>query len=189
MSAKTIIANAKKQAIAFGVLDIVTMSKMFNEVDEHHHGYLNLEDDIEILFHMMGIKLRPRELKVIAKVLDPDDEEKLRLAHYIEFFIKDLPENRKAAVLEAFKALSPDGSKKITRDQLEDRLGNGEFTIIGGRKVLLKQLIEDIAEMLDMDHDGVIYEADFVNYYRDLSDKFESDELFNKIVKSSWSFE
>ncbi|OHT06123.1 EF hand family protein [Tritrichomonas foetus] len=188
MSSKTIIANVKKTVQDNGPPDVATLSKMFNEADTNHHSYLDYEDEIEYVLKRMGLKLKPRELKVIKKELDPDGEEKIYLANFIAFFAKELPENRNKVIKESFKALSPNGESKVTLEQLRQRFGNSEYTIIGGRRVILNQFINDLARFFDMDNDGTITEADFINYYRDFSDKIESDELFTSIVKALWAF-
>lgn len=188
MSAKTVIANVKKTIEENGPSDVATLGKMFNEVDTNHHSYLDVEDEIEKLLKQMGLKLKSREIRVIVKALDPDGEDKIYLSNFIAFFAKELPENRLAIVKDSFKALSPGGETKITVDQLRERFGGGKYAVIGGRRVLLDQLVKDITQLFDLDNDGVITENDFVNYYRDFSNKIESDELFESIVKNSWAF-
>ena len=187
MSSKTIIAKAKQTVQENGPFDVATLSKMFNEVDTNKNRFLDMDEGIEKLLKHLGLKLRPREMKIIKKELDPDGDEKVYLANFISFFAKDLPENREDAVKEGFKALS-EGEKKVTIEQLRKRLGDSEYAVIGGRRVLLDQLLSEISALFDMDNDGIITEADFFNYYRDLSEKIESDEMFTSIVKASWAF-
>lgn len=188
MSAKTILANVKKTIEENGPYDVATLGKMFNEVDTNHHSYLDVEDEIEKLLKQMGLKLKSRELRIVVKELDPDGEEKIYLSNFIAFFAKPLPENRLTTVKESFKALSPSGETKITVDQLRERFGGKQYAVIGGRRVLLDQLVQDITQLFDLDNDGVITENDFINYYRDFSNNIESDELFDSIVKNSWAF-
>lgn len=188
MSTKTIIANAKKTVEANGAPSVATLSQMFNDADLNHHGFLNIEDETESLLKQLGLKLKLRELRTIIKQLDPDDEKKVYLPNFIAFFAKELPENRLSLVKNSFKALSPDGSTKLTIDHLRKRFGDSQYTVIGGRRILTDQLLADLSQLFDMDDDGVITEADFINYYRDFSTKIESDELFESIVKASWAF-
>ena len=40
--------------------------------------------------------------------------------------------------------------------------------------------------MFDFNDDGEFTEADFLNYYKELSSSFDDDDFFNSMIKASW---
>ena len=84
--------------------------------------------------------------------------------------------------------MNPDGDETINKETLTKRFGNNsdeKYTTIGGRRVLISKIVNEILEMFDFNDDGEFTEADFLNYYKELSSSFD-DDFFNSMIKASW---
>ena len=168
-------------------LTIEVVSQMFNEIDTDHKGGIDTDEEFDKFILGLGVTLNNREKRTFIRSLNSDDDDKISLSCFLSFLLPDIPKQRKKAIEESFKNLSPDKDSNITRDVLIERFGNNEFTTIGGRKVLVSQLVDEILKMFDLDHDGKFSEADFINYYKELSSSFDNDEYFSSMIKASWS--
>lgn len=186
MSVATITKKVK-EAIKGKNLNISVLGKMFREMDTDHDSSISAEDDLPKFFKGLNIKLTSRELKVITKILDPEDTEKISISNFLAFFAPEIDKKRLQAVEEAFKTLGA-GESEVTIDNLRERFGKGEFTVIGGRRVRTEQLLKDISEAFDRDKDGIFTKTEFVNYYKMLSEDVADDQEFTDMVKASWAF-
>lgn len=186
MSQATITKKVKELVKAKN-LNISVIGKMFREMDTDHDSSISAEDDLPKFFKGLNIKLTTRELKVMTKVLDPDDTEKISISNFLAFFAPEIDKKRLQAVEAAFKTLEGDDSE-VTVESLRAKFGGGEFTVIGGRRVRTEQLLKDIAEAFDSDKDGTFTKTEFVNYYKMLSEDIPDDNEFIEMVKASWAF-
>ena len=182
-----VVTKKVKEAVKAKNLNISVIGKMFQEMDTDHDSSISAEDDLPKFFKGLNIKLTTREMKVMVKILDPDDTEKISITNFLAFFAPEIDKKRLQAVEEAFKTLDASGNE-VTSEQLRERFGKGEYTVIGGRRVRTEQLLKDIADAFDRDRDGKFTKTEFVNYYKMLSEDVPDDNEFIEMVKASWAF-
>jgi Ca2+-binding EF-hand superfamily protein len=189
MSATTVLKKVKEQARARNLTQSA-IAKIFREVDTNHSGVLGTsedKDEFEKLLRAMGLKLPAREKKVFIRALDPDDGGQVSLANILTVFAPEVSKDRLKAIEDAFKSISPNG-QEVMRNVLRDRLCGPEFTVVGGRRMRTEQFLDDLFGMFDANSDGTLSKFEFILYYRNLSQAFESDAEFKAIVQASWAF-
>jgi Ca2+-binding EF-hand superfamily protein len=163
------------------------LSKMFHEVDADGNGVLSREEELPKLIKALGLKLTAREKTLFAKAICQEDNEHILLPGFLSVFTPMIPAPREAILDKCFKVLSPSG-KDIHVSHLKERLGGGEFAIIGGRRVRMDALISDLQKMFDPAGDGTLTLAGFKNYYRNISPLIQSDSEFNALVEAAWAW-
>lgn len=189
MSAASISKKVKEAIKQKGqTYTIEIVSQMFKEIDANHKGGLDTDEEFEKFLLGMGVTLNAREKRTFLRSLDVDDDI-VTLSSFLSFLLPDIPKSRKKAVDEGFKKLNPDGKEVINKEVLTARFGgsNGEeYTTIGGRRVLISKTVDEVMEMFDFNGDGKFTEADFLNYYKELSSSFDDDNFFNSAIRASW---
>jgi Ca2+-binding EF-hand superfamily protein len=189
MTATTVLKKVKEQARARNLTQSA-IAKVFREVDGNHNGTVGTSEDndeFEKLLKAMGLKLAAREKKVFIRALDPDDGGQISMANFLSVFAPDVSKERLKAIEGAFKSISPNG-KDVMRNVLRERLCGPEFTVVGGRRMRTEQFLGDVFGMFDTNCDGTLSKFEFVLYYRNLSQAFESDAEFKEILQKSWAF-
>jgi Ca2+-binding EF-hand superfamily protein len=162
------------------------LTKMFRELDTDQNGVLSREDELPKLLKAMGVKLTARELKFFVKEMGGDDEHIL-LSGFLSVFAPKIPAAREALLDRCFKVLSPSGKNILIAD-LQERLGGGEFAIVGGRRLRMNGLIRDLQKLFDPAKEGTITLSGFKNYYRTISPLIKGDEEFKAYLEAAWAW-
>lgn len=191
MSAASINKKVKEAINQKGqIYTIDIVSQMFKEIDAKHKGsVLDTDEEFDKLLLAMGVTLNAREKRTFLKNTLKVEDDTVSLSSFLSFLLPEIPKTRKKVVDEGFKRLNPDGDETINKETLTKRFGNNsdeKYTTIGGRRVLISKIVNEILEMFDFNDDGEFTEADFLNYYKELSSSFDDDDFFNSMIKASW---
>ena len=191
MSAASINKKVKEAINQKGqIYTIDIVSQMFKEIDAKHKGsVLDTDEEFDKLLLAMGVTLNAREKRTFLKNTLKVEDDTVSLSSFLSFLLPEIPKTRKKVVDEGFKRLNPDGDETIDKETLTKRFGNNsdeKYTTIGGRRVLISKIVNEILEMFDFNDDGEFTEADFLNYYKELSSSFDDDDFFNSMIKASW---
>jgi hypothetical protein len=185
MSAATVLKKVRTQVEAKGFSQS-TMTKMFKEVDTNHNGVLSRDGELPKLLKAMGLKLTSRELKLFAKEISQADDENVMLAGFLSVFTPKIAAGREAVIDKCFKVLSPSGKDLLVGD-LRERLGGGEFAVVGGRRVCLDEFLADLQKMFDPVKEGILTVFGFRNYYRNISSQIKTDAEFKALLEAAWT--
>lgn len=160
--------------------------KHLQELDKDHDNFLTHEE-FGKAFKVLDIPLKSSELDQLKEKMNIGKTDNVGITDFLTFFAPTLPEGRQKILEECFKTICPSGTA-VTREHLKEKFGKGEYTVIGGRRVKVNELIDTLMQEFDHDNSGSVTKADFMHYYKKFEEIMPDDDEFITLVKTSWSF-
>lgn len=137
------------------------ITTIFNMFDKNGDGQLQ-NDEIESFLIAIGQSPTPDEVASIIEKLDADKNGYITLDEFINYMDENyvISQNEIDDLIEAFKIFDYNNNGSISKEEFTNILtkyGPNEFS---------DQDIEDIFEMIDLDHDGTINYAEFIDMWK-----------------------
>lgn len=164
-----------------------TLLKHLQELDKDHDNFLTHEEFGKV-FKVLDIPLKISELDQLKSKMNIGKTDNIGITDLLSFFAPSLSEGRVKVLEECFKTICPSGTGVTTREHLRERFGKGEYTVIGGRRVKVDELIESLVQEFDQNNSGSLTKSDFMHYYKKFDEGMPDDEEFANLVKTSWEF-
>ena len=136
-----------------------------------------------------GCEITEDEMHALLKYFDTNKDGKISLNEMLHAMRSNsLNATRQACVEKAYNKLDKTGRQMVTIADLKanyDCSPNPQFQ--SGLKTCA-QLCNEFINCWDTAAlDGVISEAEFIDYYRDVSPSIISDSVFENMVKNTWN--
>eukprot|EP00753_Platysulcus_tardus_P007636 PLAT15325.1.p2 GENE.PLAT15325.1~~PLAT15325.1.p2 ORF type:complete len:357 (+),score=205.89 PLAT15325.1:145-1215(+) len=165
---------------------IRTLGRILRTMDDSGDHALDKEE-LRTGLADYGLRLTPKELDKVFKLFDRDGGGKISFDELLVAIRGKLSPRRRRLVQKAFSQLDRAGDGKVT---LEDAaviydVSESEDVIAG--KMSEEEALEDFMQQWDtLEDDGVITEAEFLEYYRDVSASIDDDDYFELMIRNAW---
>ncbi|RLN72032.1 hypothetical protein BBJ28_00010548 [Nothophytophthora sp. Chile5] len=166
---------------AGGKNGIRTLSVLLRRMDQNGNGGIELE---------LGVRdANPEELERTFQCFDKDQSGKITVDELMRGLRGSMPKRRILLVKQAFSRLDTSGDGKATLEEVE-RLYDASHhpQVLAGRMKPRDAMLElmSVFEQSDSRGDGVITWHEFLEYYKELSAGFASDDEFELMVRNAW---
>lgn len=165
------------------------MRRAFAIMDRDRSGALNAAELIRFL-SVLGLNLTSADGDILVAALDRNRDGTVAMAEFCRAARGPMPERRARLVLQAFAVLDTDKNKVLTMDELVHRFDSSRHPdVLSGRKTpedIVADFIAPWDTRLDGKRDGKVDQAEFLDYYDDISATIDDDEYFELMIRNCW---
>lgn len=133
-----------------------------------------------------GLRLSGQELSVVFKYFDTDRSGTISITEFIAGLRPTISPARLALVKLAFLRLDKNPDGKVTLDELRSMYRTDRHpSVLDGTKSP-DDVLRDFEACWDKNGDGIVTEAEFTEYYKDLSAAIDNDAYFELMIRNAW---
>jgi Ca2+-binding EF-hand superfamily protein len=192
--------NPKADPVARGAVDrlrakvlarggrngIRSLGKIFGQMDRNGNKRLDSEEVREAL-SLFGIPANPADIKIIMSAFDRDGDGSIDFEEFLRGMRGAMSKRRKRLVRKAFAVLDKTGDGEVT---IDDLIGVYDVSknpdVLAGRLTERQALEEFLSQWDKTDKDGVVTQAEFLEYYKDVSASIDDDDYFELMIRNAW---
>jgi len=169
-----------------GTNGIHTLGRVLKIMDDSGDKSLDREE-LRLGLQDYGVECSVTELNDLFEFLDVDKSGKISFDEFLIGLRGPIPERRLKFIRIAFDLLDRTGDGHVSVEDLEmvydpsfhPEVRNGKMTKVEALKEFLKQFDT-------IDHDGIVTEEEFEEYYKNVSASIDSDDYFELMMRNAW---
>ena len=154
--------------------------------DKDHDGIISKTDGFSEVMKEIKVTLNAQENRTALRILGATDQG-FKIDNFIELIAPDISDARVKSIEKAFENLQPDGSGNVKIEDLANSLDKDGLVYFVGRKMTVNHFKDELSKSFDHDRDGVIHKSDFVSYFKEYSQYYQTDEEFTEFMDALWS--
>ena len=186
-----LVKQFKAEIAKMGGNGFHALQRRFRIMDDNENKQLSLAEFKKGIRDLGMKQLNDGEIRSMFSYFDRDNSASIDFEEFILGVRDNLNEKRLTLVKMAFTRLDSDGSGAATVDELKaiyDVTHHPHF--INGSKTK-EQILTTFMESFEQGNsdevgDGKITEAEFINYYENLSICIDNDDYFELMIRNSW---
>lgn len=167
-----------------GAGGIYALGRSFRIMDHDGNHRINV-DELQVGLEHFGLSLHKEEVAEIVNIVG-----KGRPITYDEFLVAirgTINKRRMKLIDMAYKVLDVQGKGHVTVADIQDRFSAEHHPdVLTGKLPPAEALGHFLANFDVFDHDGVVTEKDFVEYYRNVSASIDDDDYFELMIRNAW---
>ena len=165
---------------------IAQVAKLLRAADKDHDGIISKTEGFQEILKEMKITLNAQETRTALRLLNAT-EEGIKIDTFIETIAPEISDERVKSIEKAYENLQPDGSGNVKIEELANSLNKDGFVYFLGRKMSVSHFKDELSKSFDHDRDGVIQKGNFVSYFKEYSQYYQTDDEFTEFINSSWA--
>ena len=183
---RNLIQDVRAKILARGGQNgIRTLTRMLRRMDDNGNRRLEKVELQEGLNHY-GLGITDADADLLMRDFDTDESGGISVTEFLVGVRGKMTKPRLEVVKMAFTRLDKDSDRHVTlADLLHIYSVDGHPDIVSGRHTP-EEVIQEFAAGWDDNLDGVITEAEFVDYYKDISAGIDDDSYFELMLRNAW---
>jgi len=162
-----------------------SLARILRLMDDSGNRKLDKVELDEGLRHY-GIELSAAEMANIFKYFDRDGSGNVSVTEFLVGMRGKMSAPRVAIVKQAFVRLDKNDDRQVTFDELKTVYKtDGHPDVLDGTKTT-EDVLSDFISGWDKSGDNIITEAEFLDYYKDISAGIDDDQYFELMIRNAW---
>lgn len=169
---------------------LASLGRTFDRADFNGNKKLDMTEFDEAL-RTAGVFLGKLELNVLFKEIDRSGDGNVNYDEFLRALKGGLNDRRRAIVEKAFAAMDRDGSGVVTVDDISGVYDASKHPDVIEGKATEEDILVDFLSSFEGAAssgagDGRVTQAEFVDYYTDLSASVPADDYFCRLMEQAW---
>lgn len=145
------------------------------------------KDELKTGLSKFGVDVNFHELDCLFSFFDTDHSGCISCEEFITGMRGDMNQLRLDLVKTAFQILDKDGDGQVTLTELQSAYDCSKNPEVISGKLSVEDAIKIFAAQWETgDPDGIITQAEFETYYKNLSASIDSDDYFELMMRNAW---
>ena len=163
----------------------LALSRILHGIDQQVTKKLSW-DELFSGLEMFHIHMRREDVERLCRLLDRNNEGNLSVEAFMRGIRPEMSMARRDLVLQAFHQLDNTGAGSVSVDEMKALYDVSMHPAVIAKRKSAEDVAAEFAADWSRTLDGVVRQADFYEYYSNVSASIDSDDYFELMIRNAW---
>ena len=183
--ARDVIATIQAQLRQRGEDGFRGVSRSFRLADTNKNGKLEMSEFVDLVTRY-GVRLTDEEKKKAMYFFDRNGDGHVDITEIMTALRPSMSTARAALVRIAFLRLDKNEDGQITMNELKAKYRAEKHPAVVKGSLTVDDVMRQFSAAWNKNGDDAVTEAEFLDYYRDLSAAIDNDSYFELMIRNAW---